>query len=152
MNKKIENFKLKSNQKIAIVASCYYQSIYENLLKGALTELSRYDAITEIFNVEGALEIPTAINLLKKNFEGFIALGCVIRGETSHYDIVASNSAYALSKLGLDNICIGNGIVTVDTIDQAIARSDPNLKNKGKFAVKALMSLLLIKQKYRISS
>ena len=139
---------LKKNTKIAIVASPYYRVIYENLLKGTLAELSFYKVITEIINVNGALEIPTAINIIKKDFEGFIALGCVIRGETSHYDIVAENSALALTKLGLKGICIGNGILTVDTYEQAIERSDPKIKNKGKDVAKALVSLLLIKQKY----
>ena len=68
----------------------------------------------------------------------------------SHYDIVANNSAFGISKLGLEGICIGNGILTVDNIEQAIERSDPQKKNKGKDAVMALMSLLLIKQGYSI--
>ena len=88
---------------------------------------------------------------MKGNYLGFIALGCVIRGETSHYDIVANSSAYGISKLGLEGICIGNGILTVDSMEQAIERSDPKLKNKGKDAVMALTSLLLIKQDYSIS-
>ena len=117
-------------------------------MKGTLNELSSHNASVEILNVEGALEIPTAISLVKKDFDGFIALGCVIRGETSHYDIVAENSAQALSKLGLESICIGNGILTVDNIEQAIERSDPKLKNKGKDVANALISLLLIKQNY----
>ena len=148
MIKKIETFDLKYDTKIAIVASPYYRLIYDNLLKGTLAEFSIHNIKTEILNVEGALEIPTAINLIKRDFEGFIALGCVIRGETNHYDIVAENSAQALSKLGLDGICIGNGILTVDNHEQAIERSDPKLKNKGKDAAKALISLLLIKQNY----
>ena len=148
MIKKVETFKLKYDTKIAIVASPYYRSIYDNLLKGSFAELSLHNFKTEILNVEGALEIPTAINLVKRDFEGFIALGCVIRGETNHYDIVAENSAQALSKLGLDGICIGNGILTVDNLEQAVERSDPKLKNKGKDVAKALISLLLIKQNY----
>ena len=148
MNKKIKNLKLEYDTKVAIVGSPYYKSIYDNLLNGTVSELSVHNINVEIINVEGALEIPTAISLVKKNFDGFIALGCVIRGETSHYDIVAENSAKALSQLGLDGICIGNGILTVDNIEQAEERSDPKLKNKGKDVAKALISLLLIKQAY----
>ena len=148
MNKKTKNFELKNNTNIAIVGSPYYKSIYDNLLNGTVSELSVHNINVEIINVEGALEIPTAISLVKKNFDGFIALGCIIRGETSHYDIVAENSAKALSQLGLDGICIGNGILTVNSIEQAIQRSDPKLKNKGKDVAKALISLLLIKQAY----
>ncbi len=149
MNKKTKNFELKYDTSIAIVGSPYYKSIYDNLLDGTLKELSSHSSINvEILNVEGALEIPTAISLLKRDFDGFIALGCIIRGKTSHYDIVAQNSAQALSQLGLEGICIGNGILTVNSIEQAIERSDPKLKNKGKDVAKALISLLLIKQNY----
>ena len=148
MNKKIKNLKLEYDTKVAIVGSPYYKSIYDNLLNGTLSELSDHNINVEILNVEGALEIPTAISLVKKKFDGFIALGCIIRGETSHYDIVAENSAKALSQLGLNGICIGNGILTVDNIEQAEERSDPKLKNKGKDVAKALISLLLIKQAY----
>ncbi len=151
MKETIKKFKLKYDTKIAIVGSPYYKRIYDNLLKGTLNELSSHNAIVEILNVEGALEIPTAISLVKKDFDGFIALGCIIRGETSHYDIVAENSAQAISKLGLESICIGNGILTVDNIEQAIERSDPKLKNKGKDVANALISLLLIKQNYNSS-
>ena len=148
MNKKTKNFELKNNTNIAIVGSPYYKSIYDNLLKGTLSELSSHNINVEILIVEGALEIPTAISLVKRDFDGFIALGCIIRGKTSHYDIVAENSAQALSQLGLEGICIGNGILTVNSIEQAIERSDPKLKNKGKDVAKALISLLLIKQNY----
>ena len=149
MNKKTKNFELTFDTSIAIVGSPYYRSIYDNLLDGTLKELSSHSSINaEILNVEGALEIPTAISLVKRDFDGFIALGCIIRGKTSHYDIVAQNSAQALSQLGLEGICIGNGILTVNSIEQAIERSDPKLKNKGKDVVKALISLLLIKQNY----
>ena len=151
MKETIKNFKLKDDTKIAIVGSPYYKTIYDNLLKGTLNELSNHNTSVEILNVEGALEIPTAISLVKKDFDGFIALGCIIRGETSHYDIVAENSAQALSKLGLDSICVGYGILTVDNIEQAVERSDPKLKNKGKDVAKALISLLLIKQNYNYS-
>ena len=148
MNKKIKNLKLEYDTKVAIVGSPYYKSIYDNLLNGTLSELSDHNINVEILNVEGALEIPTAISLTKKKFDGFIALGCIIRGETSHYDIVAENSAQALSQLGLEGVCIGNGILTVNSIEQAIERSDPKLKNKGKDVAKALISLLVIKQNY----
>ena len=148
MNENIKNINLKYDTNIAIVGSPYYKSIYDNLLNGTLRELSNHNINVEILNVEGALEIPTAISLIKRDFEGFIALGCIIRGETSHYDIVAENSAQGLSKLGLDGICISNGILTVNSMEQAIERSDPKLKNKGKDVAKALISLLLIKQNY----
>ena len=148
--KKKERSSLYGKMKIAIVGSPYYRTVYKNLLKGALNELGNHYGNKEIINVEGALEIPTAINLIKYNFDGFIALGCVVRGETNHYDIVAENSAQAITKLGLEGICIGNGIITVNNYSQAIERSDPKIKNKGGDAVKALVSLLRLKQKYKV--
>ena len=81
MNKKTKNFELKNDTNIAIVGSPYYKSIYDNLLNGTLSELSSHNINVEIINVEGALEIPTAISLVKKDFDGFIALGCIIRGK-----------------------------------------------------------------------
>ena len=77
--------------------------------------------------VPGALEIPTAISILGNQFR-FIALGCVIRGETTHYDTVCQNSSRALTNLGLKGFCIGNGILNVENYDQAIIRSNPNEK------------------------
>ena len=148
MSNKKENFNFQYQKEIAIVASPYYKKIYENLLKGALSELSLYNINFEIINVDGALEIPTAINMVKNKFEGFIALGCVIKGETSHYEIVSNNSSKALTKLGLKGIYIGNGILTVNNYNQAIERSDPKIKNKGKDAARALITLLFINEKY----
>ena len=136
--------------KILIVRSPYYKEISDNLLRGASAEVESVGGTWDVVDVPGALEIPAAIGIAErmKDYHGYVALGCVIRGETNHYDIVAENSAKSLSKLGLDGICIGNGILTVDNHEQAIERSDPKLKNKGKDAAKALISLLLIKQNY----
>ena len=136
--------------KVLVVVAPYYKEIADDLVAGATAEISASGAEFEIVNVPGALEVPTAIGMASRlcDFDAYVALGCVIRGETSHYDIVAENSAKALSQLGLDGICIGNGILTVDSIEQAIERSDPKVKNKGKDVAKALISLLLIKQNY----
>ena len=138
------------SKNILIVESRYYEDIAEMLFDAVSNELREYNFNYKTIEVLGALEIPILISKAIKEdiYDGYIALGCVIRGETSHYDIVAENSAKALSQLGLDGICIGNGILTVDSIEQAIERSDPKLKNKGKNVVKALISLLLIKQNY----
>ncbi len=138
-----------------IVVSPYYGQVSENLLSGAKYTLNTYGASYEIVEVSGALEIPLAIKLgisrREKPFDAYLALGCVIRGETSHYDIVCNESAAGITRLSLDhNAPIGNAILTCDTMDQAIVRSDPDQKNKGADAVQAIMGLLELKNKFKI--
>ncbi len=140
-----------------IVVSPYYKEVSNNLLEGAKSAFDDVRATYEIFEVSGALEIPTAIKygILRKEahgvnnmkFDGFVALGCIIRGETSHYDIVCNVSANGLSQLSLEHDApIGNGILTCDTMEQAIVRADPKQKNKGAVAVNAALGLFNIKR------
>lgn len=135
---------------IMIVEGRFYHEIADFLLDGAKAALEEIGGTYELFEVPGALEIPAAIQMGAKSgkFDGYLALGCVIRGETSHYDVVAGESARALMDLGLQqNLAIGNGILTCDTFDQAIVRADPAQKNKGRAAVAAVMALLDIKNR-----
>ncbi len=139
-------YKIDPTARILIVQAPYYKEITDNLCKGAMSLLKakRLRGIEKV-NVAGALEIPVAIKLASRNgyFDGFIALGCVIRGETSHYDIVAGESARGLMDLSLKyNLVIGNGIITCENMDQAIVRADPEQKNKGGEAAHAVLSLL----------
>ena len=146
--KKINQIKLIRDSKIAIVASPYYSEITNNLISGAKKAISLTNIISEVFEVEGALEIPGAIGLMRKEFQGFVALGCVIRGETMHYEIVSQNSAMGLMQLNIQGLCIGNGIITVENINQALERSDPNKKDKGGEAARAAINLMLLKQEF----
>ena len=125
--------------KICIVSAPYYKDITENLIRGALNVLERINADTEIVEVSGALEIPTAIKLMENEFDGFIAIGCVIRGETTHYEIVSTESYRALVNLGLEKICIGNAILTVENKTQAEERADPKIFDKGGEACSCLL-------------
>ena len=143
MDNKID---LKVGTDILIVSAPFYKDITENLKIGAKEVLSKFKIRYDEIDVPGALEIPTAINLTKKNVSGFIALGCVIRGETSHYESVCGNSSMGISKLGLEGLCIGNGILNVENHKQAIARADPSGKNVGGNAALAALVLLQIKQ------
>ena len=144
----INQTKLIKDCKIAIVASPYYSKITSNLISGAIKAISSANIISEIFKVEGALEIPGAISLIRKDFQGFVALGCVIRGETIHYEIVSQNSAMGLMQLSTQGLCIGNGIITVENINQALERSDPNKKDKGGDAARAAISLMSLRQEF----
>ena len=141
-----------NKKKVLLVCSPYYKNITDNLIAGASNVLTSKSIDFKIINVPGALEIAPAIKLVldkslkKPLFDGFIALGCVIKGETYHFQIVANESARALSYLSINNsIPIGNGILTVSSKDQAIKRSDPNQLNKGAGAALACLSLINIK-------
>ena len=142
------------NKKVLIVDANFYQDLAAELVRGAIAELEKIGVSYERLSVPGALEIPGAISLVSqgndaKLFAGYIALGCVIRGETSHYDIVCGESARGLSKLTLDrNLAIGNGILTVDNWEQAWARASVLKKNKGRDAAIACLSLFEIKRRY----
>lgn len=136
--------------KCLIIISPYYDQVADFLKSGATKALAAADIDFDVVEVPGALEIPLAIKLAIESdkYELYIALGCVIRGETSHYDIVCNESARGLSMLSLaHNAPIGNGILTCDTRDQAIVRADPLQKNKGADAANAAISLYNLKAK-----
>lgn len=133
--------------KILIIEARFYEDIADLLLDGAKAELEQQGLSFDVITVPGALEIPPAIALKAGHYDAFVALGCVIRGETSHYDIVAGESARAIMDLCVQHKhCIGNGILTCDIKDQAVKRADPKQKNKGRDAVKAALTLLDIKR------
>ena len=139
-------------KKILLVCSPYYNDITDNLISGASEILKSNSVCYKILNVPGALEIAPAIKLVldkskkKPIFDGYVALGCVIKGETYHFEIVANESSRALTDLSLNySVPIGNGILTVSNKDQAIKRSDPNQLNKGAGAALACLSLINIK-------
>lgn len=140
---------MKKKRKILIVEGRFYDGISDFLLEGAKNALEKAGAHIDIVTVPGALEIPTVIRMAVKHYDGFVALGCVIRGETSHYDVVAGESARALMDLGAHHgVAIGNGILTCETEEQAEFRADPAQADKGAYAVKAVLSLLDIKDKF----
>lgn len=139
--------------KILIVEAPYYKEIAENIAKGAIAELEAHKADYERLEVPGALEIPLAIKLAHESggYDGFVALGCVIRGETTHYDIVCNESCRGLTILGLEhNIAIGNGILTCENKEQALERARPDRKNKGRDVAQAALRMIELKKKFGI--
>jgi len=145
--------------RILIVESGYYEDIAATLLKGAVRALDVAGASYNVVTVPGALEIPQAIAIAldgvrgstnsraKSAYHGVVALGCVIRGETSHYDIVAGESARALMDIGVGRkIPVGNGILTVDTAAQAQVRAALDQGDKGGTAAMAALSLVRLKR------
>lgn len=136
--------------KVLIVVSPYYSDIAAGLLSGAKAELEAAGATYEVVEMPGALEIPTAIGISdrRSNFDGYVALGCVIRGETTHYETVCNDSSRALQLLGLQGLCIGNGILTVENKKQADVRADAQGQNKGGGAAAAALHLIALARKW----
>jgi 6,7-dimethyl-8-ribityllumazine synthase len=136
--------------KMLIVVAPYYKDIADHLVAGAVAEIEACAATYELVEVPGALEIPTAIGIAGRmsNFDGYVALGCVIRGETTHYDTVCNDSSRALQLLGLQGFCVGNGILTVENRAQAEVRADPKDQNKGGGAAAAALHLIALSRKW----
>ena len=136
--------------KLLIVVSPYYKDIADNLISGAQTEIAAAEGSYDVVEVPGALEIPTAIGMAGRmsNYDGFVALGCVIRGETTHYETVCNDSSRALQLLGLQGFCVGNGILTVENYDQAVVRADVKDQNKGGGAAAAALHLIALNRKW----
>ena len=136
--------------RLAVVVSPYYSTIAKGLVTGALRVAEAAGAGAEVIEVPGALEIPPAIATIGRagRFDGFVALGCVIRGETTHYDTVCNDSSRGLMMLGLEGYAIGNGILTVENVDQALVRSDPDGQNKGGGAAAAALHLIALARRF----
>ena len=119
--------------KLLIVVAPYYKDIADDLIAGAKAEIEAAGAGWELVEVPGALEVPSAISMADRqsNFDGFVALGCVIRGETTHYETVCNDSSHGLMLLGLQGLAIGNGILTVENRQQAEVRANPKDQDKG---------------------
>ena len=136
---------------VAIVVAPYYKDIADGLIAGAVAEIGKAGGTHEIIEVPGALEIAPAIGIAARmgDFDGFVALGCVIRGETTHYDTVCNDSIRGLLMLGLQGLCIGNGILTVENHGQAAVRADPNGQNKGGGAAAAALHLVALSRRMK---
>jgi 6,7-dimethyl-8-ribityllumazine synthase len=138
-------------QKLLIIEANFYEHISKHLLDGATRKAKDLGYDYDVLTVAGALEIPAVISMACETTKycGYVALGCVIRGETSHYDIVANESARGLNQLAIEKkIAIGNGILTVENEEQALVRADPAKKDKGGFAVNACAQMIKIKNNF----
>jgi 6,7-dimethyl-8-ribityllumazine synthase len=135
---------------ILIVEARFYTHIADLALDGITSALQTAGATWEVITVPGALEVPAAIALAEQSgkYDGYVASGCVIRGETYHFEIVAGESARAIMALTLDGLAIGNGILTVENEGQALARADKTKKDKGGEAAKAALAMVALKQRF----
>jgi len=136
--------------KFLIVEARFYDHLNDMLVAGAKAALKAAGHQADVITVPGALEIPGAISLADQSgeYDGYVAIGVVIRGETYHFEIVAGESARGIMALTMDGIAIGNGILTVENEDQAVVRADPAQKDKGGEAAKAALALLALKEKF----
>lgn len=146
---------------VLIVEARFYDDINDLLLKGAVAALDRAGATHEVLTVPGALEIPAAIiyaiksldfDAGRRRFDGYVALGCVLQGDTKHDEIVGMESARGLQEVILRYaLAAGNGILTCATKEQALERADPARKNRGGAAAEAALRMIEIKQRFRLS-
>ncbi len=136
--------------KVLLIEARFYEDISDALAAGAIAALETAGASYERITVPGALEIPGVIRMAMNRYDAFVALGCVIRGETTHYDIVSGESARGIMDLTVQhNVAIGNGIITVEDEDQAWARAKMDDLDKGGGAARAALRMLEIKNQFR---
>ena len=140
---------------ILIIDAPYYSHISDKLIEGATDVLKHEGATYEQIDVPGVLEIPAALSMVLEaemeggtRYDGFVVLGCVIRGETTHYDTVCNDSSRAITMLGLQGLFIGNGILTVENMAQAEARAEVAGQNKGGGAAAAALHLIALSRKW----
>ncbi len=144
--------------KLLIVVAPYHKAITDQLVAGAQAVAAQVGARVDLVEVPSALEIPTAIRFAARmaDYDGFVALGCVIRGETSSYEIATRESAQALTIMGVEGLCIGNGLLGVESMAQAVARAQPVISdaqqaidtNKGAAAAAAALHLIALSRKW----
>ena len=135
---------IRTKAHLLILEARFYGELCDELARGAIAAIERAGATWERHAVPGALEIPGAISAAAKakRFDGFVALGCVLRGETSHYDIVANESARGIMDLTMTGLAIGNGILTCETEAQAWARARVAEMDKGGGAADAALAMI----------
>ena len=139
--------------KFLIVEARFYDHLNDLLIEGAKAALDEDGHRYEVVTVPGALEIPGAVAMAAETgrYDGFVAIGVVIRGETYHFEIVANESARGIMALTMDGIAIGNGILTVENEEQALVRARPDQKNKGGEAAKAAIAMLALRERFGVA-
>ncbi len=135
---------------VLIIEARFYAEIADAMAAGAMAALKKAGATHERVQVPGAFELPAALRMAidSGRYHGYVALGCVIRGETSHYDIVCNETAHGLGQIAArDGIALGFGLLTCDTEGQAWDRADPKRQDKGGDAARACLAMIALKRK-----
>ena len=149
---------MKEPLRVLIVEARFYDALADALLEGAREALEAEGVQVDVVSVPGALEIPPAIAMADEaarlptapRYDGYVALGVVIRGETYHFEVVSDQSAAGIMALGLKGLAVGNGVLTVETEQQACVRARVGDKNKGGDAARACLALIEIKRRLRM--
>ncbi|MBM3482643.1 MAG: 6,7-dimethyl-8-ribityllumazine synthase [Alphaproteobacteria bacterium] len=144
------NGDLAENAHVAVIEARFYSDIADAMAKGAVAALKSAGATVERIAVPGAFELPAALRMAVDSgrFRAFVTLGCVIRGETSHYDIVCNEASRGLGEIASrEGIALGFGLLTCDTEAQAWERADPKKQDKGGDAARAALSMLALKRR-----
>lgn len=138
---------------VLIVEARFYDHLNDMLLDGVRSALEAEGHSHETVTVPGALEVPAAIGLgdQTQRFDAYVALGVIIRGETYHFEVVSNESARGIMALTLDGLAIGNGILTVENEEQALARADKTRKDKGGEAAKAALAMFQLKEQFGVA-
>ncbi len=157
----LRTYEFDAKPNVLIVEARFYDNIADMQLQGVQTVLDRVGADYDVVTVPGALEIPAAImyaikgldfDAARRRYDGYVALGCVIKGGTMHDEIVANESARGLQQAALDYVlAIGNGILTCNTMDQALERADPVRLDRAGEAAEACLRMIELKQHFRLS-
>lgn len=138
--------------RLLIIDARFYEDISDELVKGAVAAIEKAGATWDRVSVPGVLEVPAALAMAleaDEEFHGYVLLGCVIRGETTHYDVVAGESARAIMDMAVDEaIAVGNGILTVENDDQAWARARVGEGNKGGAAAEAALAMIGLRRHF----
>jgi 6,7-dimethyl-8-ribityllumazine synthase len=160
-NRSPYSFKFETPPHIIIIEARYYNQIADMQMQGVKKTLEAVKATYDILNVPGSLEIPAAISFaikalefdpVRRRADGYIALGCVIKGGTAHDEIVAFESARGLQELAISHcLAIGNGILTCNTVEQAEERADPSRLNRSGEAAEACLKMIELKHQLRLS-
>ena len=136
--------------KLLVVVAPYFKDIADELLSGAQATLNDVGVAFDVIEVPSVAEVPTAIAIADRmsNFDGYVALGCLVRGETALFDTAAHDSSHALQMMGRSGLCIGNGILAVEAKSQAEARAEAKGRNKGGEAAAAALHLVALSRKW----
>ncbi len=136
--------------KALLVAAPFYRRIADWMIEGARAEIEACGGTHDLVEVPGALEVPAVIRMAQKagGYEAYVALGCIIRGETYHFELVCNESARGITLLGLEGLAIGNGILTTEDMAQAEVRADPSRMNKGGGAAAAALHLAALARRF----
>jgi 6,7-dimethyl-8-ribityllumazine synthase len=137
--------------RLLLVVGAYHASVVDQLVKGAEAAILKAGAKVDRVDVPGAFELPAAIVYAScsHGYDGYVALGCVVKGETDHYDYICTETARGIMELSRDGFCVGFGVLTVHTLGQAEERADVARGDKGGEAARACLSMIAIKRKYK---